>query len=144
MISLEAITPAYALNLTKTNMMSYCEKHGLSFREDLFLQNWDNADNFGIRYLPDDCVVGFMRMMWSAESTECYLKDLQIEPEFRNQGIGTACLQQVKTIAIDAGASVIRLRVFIDNPAIALYQRFGFVESDRKDGLIEMTMQLET
>lgn len=49
-------------------------------------------------------------------------------------------LKQVKSIVIDADASVVC--VFTDNSVALLYQRFGFTETGREEPLIEMVLEI--
>jgi ribosomal protein S18 acetylase RimI-like enzyme len=54
---------------------------------------------------------------------------IAVLPEYRGQGVGTALLNRL--MASKPGA--ISLSVAADNPAVRLYQRFGFVR-DRESG----------
>lgn len=54
-----------------------------------------------------------------------FLAELQIAPEFQNRGIGSAVLRaEIERTA--TLARPIRLRVLLQNRALALYQRHGF------------------
>lgn len=54
-----------------------------------------------------------------------FLAELQIAPEFQNRGIGSAMLRAELERAT-ALALPVRLRVLLQNRALALYQRHGF------------------
>lgn len=54
-----------------------------------------------------------------------FLAELQIAPEFQNQGIGSAMLRAELARATSLGLPI-RLRVLLQNRALALYQRHGF------------------
>lgn len=60
------------------------------------------------------------------ERSEIYIYDLAILTEYRRQGIATALIRELKTIASDRGAYVIFVQAdYGDDPAIALYTKLG-------------------
>ena len=61
-----------------------------------------------------------------------HVRTLVIHPQFQNHGIGTAFLRNVCDQAAARGVAV-RLGVFHENRAIALYKRLGFREFDRTE-----------
>ena len=52
---------------------------------------------------------------------------LAVAPEWRRQGIGSACLAALLDTARRAGCAAVSLSVEMENPALALYRRHGFV-----------------
>lgn len=133
----------YALALTKKNMLPYYQSHHLTWNDEDFRQNWEKTTNWAIRYLPQNAVVGVLRFFWNADKNTVYLKDLQIESSFRNRGIGSQCLEYLLDYTNLNGGEIIKLRVFDDNPAVSLYQRLGFVEVNRENGLIAMMLSFD-
>jgi len=65
------------------------------------------------------------------------LLDLQLWPEFQNQGVGTAILQSM-TARADRLKLPILLRVLNGNPAKRLYERLGFVDSELLENAVAM------
>jgi len=61
---------------------------------------------------------------------------IAILPEYRGQGIGTQLLTHL--LASEWGKSSISLSVSADNPAVRLYERFGFEIISRSDGSLTM------
>jgi aminoglycoside 3-N-acetyltransferase I len=60
------------------------------------------------------------------ERSEIYIYDLAVAAPNRRQGIATALIQQLKTIAVARGAYVIYLQADLeDSPAIELYTKLG-------------------
>lgn len=58
---------------------------------------------------------------------------LYVNEEHRNKGIATKLIEECKTWAIEAGASIIELNVMSDNiNAINLYENIGFKELEKK------------
>lgn len=62
------------------------------------------------------------------ERSEVYLYDLAVSAAHRREGIATALIEELKTIAAERGAYVIFVQADTgveDEPAIALYSRLG-------------------
>ena len=60
------------------------------------------------------------------ERGEIFLANIQIHPEFQNQGLGTAVIASVQESAKNLGGSI-RLQVLkVNNDARELYARLGF------------------
>jgi ribosomal-protein-alanine N-acetyltransferase len=58
-----------------------------------------------------------------------------VDPALRGQGVGRALLEAAIVVARQAGATAVFLEVAIDNaPALALYQRAGFVRAGLRKG----------
>ena len=49
-----------------------------------------------------------------------------VSPEYRNMGIGTDLMKNVTNLAKQFNISLLHLQVYANNPAIRLYERFGF------------------
>lgn len=61
--------------------------------------------------------------------SEIYIYDLAVAETHRRQGIATALIERLKTIAADRGAYVIYVQAdYVDSPAIALYTKLGVRE----------------
>ena len=59
--------------------------------------------------------------------------DFYVRPAFRNAGLGTAALAQVRESCVAAGARAMSVEVAADNPAAqAVYRHGGFVMTDRR------------
>lgn len=120
---------AKAAELTLTNMRSYYAQYSVEWDKakirDMTQQllNWD--------ILMAGQVVGVMRLSFDSEG--CYLRDLQVDQQFQNRGIGALALAEVEKLARASKASQLRLRVFKNSPAVQLYQRHGFSINDEDD-----------
>lgn len=58
-----------------------------------------------------------------------YINDLVVLPEYRQQGLGRALLEQAETYARARGATQLRLRALSKNqPAARLYRTLGFTD----------------
>jgi ribosomal protein S18 acetylase RimI-like enzyme len=62
-----------------------------------------------------------------------HLVELQVDPEHRNEGLGTRLLEEVERVARERAISNVSLTTQIDNPARRLYERSGFrVEAEKR------------
>lgn len=104
--------------------------HSHPWSEKLFLSN------FGKRYfnhimLIDDLPVGYF--VASSVAGEVTLMNIAIAPEYQGQGLGTALLQFLIDYVRENDELEIWLEVRVSNKgAIALYQKLGFVEVDKR------------
>lgn len=63
------------------------------------------------------------------ERSEIYIYDLAVSAQHRREGVATALIQELKSIAAARGAYVIFVQADIgDDPAIALYTKLGVRE----------------
>ena len=63
------------------------------------------------------------------ERSELYIYDLAVSEPHRRQGIATALIDELRTIAAQCGAYVIYVQAdYGDDPAIALYSKLGVRE----------------
>lgn len=72
------------------------------------------------------CQLRYSFSVWRA-GTECVLEDLFVRPDVRRGGLGAALVEAALKRARERGARWIELDAYEDNePAIALYERYGF------------------
>lgn len=76
------------------------------------------------------------RLELAALPDEERLVEIALLPAWRGRGIGSRLLERV---IADAGSRIVSLHVAADNPAIALYDRFGFTVVARD----ELTLRME-
>jgi len=63
------------------------------------------------------------------ERSEIYIYDLAVAESFRRRGIASALLERLCAIAAQRGASAVFVQADrVDDPAIALYEKFGVRE----------------
>ena len=111
-------------------MRKYYEHFSVDWNKSAILEQIMGLDNWDI--IQGGKMVGALRL--SIDVKECWLRDLQVEKQFQNLGVGTYALEEAKVKAIQAGAELIKLRVFKMSPAHKLYKRVGFQvnEEDEK------------
>ena len=71
------------------------------------------------------------------------LDSIQVLRGKQGKGIGSLLLEDFIKRATSGGASTVALNVHLDNPAIRLYERFGFCEIKRSPRHIRMEKELE-
>ena len=81
--------------------------------------------------------IGFLSVRDDAGSL--YVVTIQLSPEARGGGVGTILMRYVEDCARTRACASVRLRVFKDNRAKALYDRLGYVvvESDKFSHVME-------
>lgn len=128
----------FASALTQENMKKYYETRNIQWNSEQFAKSWEEFENFDI-YL-ESKLVGVLRFSYG--NSNCYIRDLQIEPNEQSKGIGKYCLNYAIRFAKNRGDSCIKLRVFSENPAIKLYCHYGFKKATESKGLIVMSLNL--
>ncbi len=99
-----------------------------------YLERLLRSDSFiALAALKDGSVVGgiaaYELQKFEQERSEIYIYDLAVAAAHRREGIATALIQELKTIAAARGAYVIFVQADIgDEPAIALYTKLGVRE----------------
>ena len=130
--------PVFAESLTKTNMAAYYQTRNINWDHNLFLQSWEDLDNYEI--YTDHTRIGVLRFSYSSDTT--FLRDFQLAGEFQGRGFGSKTLELVVKHALNRHSSQMVLRVFSENPAIRLYESKGFIRTSEGNGLIEMMLPL--
>jgi ribosomal protein S18 acetylase RimI-like enzyme len=111
----------YLLDLRKRTIVPHLEIAGQ------FLSDKEHAERLDHRY---DCSyiirlkckrVGFVK--YSLTILQLELMQIQVEPQYQNQGVGSAIIQKILDIGHD---KIISLSVLKNNPALQLYKKKGF------------------
>lgn len=113
---------AQAANFTLSNMRPYYEKFSVDWDEAQIEEMTQELANFDIIF--KGLLVGVMRLSFEAE--ECWLRDLQVDQNYQNRGIGSIALAEAEQLAREHCSNIFRLRVFKISPAVNLYKRQGF------------------
>ncbi len=118
----------YCRALARANMEPYLVKRGQQWSR----AGWDDkapSREFFELYESRERV-GFVSLWRDNDSGSVHIGDIQLEPEFRNRGIGARAVERVFAIARARALREVTLNVFRDNPAIRLYERMGFAVID--------------
>jgi ribosomal protein S18 acetylase RimI-like enzyme len=80
-------------------------------------------------------VVGFLH--YDCEGPQPELHRIYVEPTLKRRGIGSALLQELHA-RLDPGASYVLMVVAANRGAVSFYERHGFAEVERVDGVTYM------
>ncbi|WP_434559475.1 GNAT family N-acetyltransferase [Pseudomonas sp. D2-30] len=111
----------FARQLTCSNMLPYYLRHDLLWQDEAFDLAWVIRQNWILQR--NEQALGFVSL--SRDARALYIRELQIDEAFRRQGAGTWAIGQVWTMVANEHRPALRLTVFKDNPARALYERMG-------------------
>lgn len=111
-----------------------------------YVQNWGREGDYGV--LASDAITNqsigalWLRLLIEENKGYGYVDDhtselsIAVLPGYRGQGVGTQLLTHL--FASEYGQSPISLSVSADNPAVRLYERFGFEIVSRSDDSLTM------
>jgi ribosomal protein S18 acetylase RimI-like enzyme len=125
---------ALSESLSRDSMASYRATRGVAWDTERFRQSWREFENLAIVQGPQ--CRGFIRLM--PEGQALAIRDLQVDPRHRGGGIGAWAIRQVMQMAAARGYAIVQLRVYPENPAMALYARLGFEVDRVEDGIVHM------
>lgn len=82
-------------------------------------------------------LVGTAALRFESDGATCQLVRVSVRPEMRRQGTARALVEALLTIARQRGRATVWVETHEPwQDAIALYERLGFVEYVRRDGLV--------
>jgi putative acetyltransferase len=116
-------------------------EYEMELNEDLCFQSFEAelkdplkkyGPPLGVLYLAlwNHEVAGCIALMPLPDGVSCEMKRLYVRPQYRQHKIGKALVQHILQDAKKLGYAVMKLDTLIKlQPAIALYQQFGFTET---------------
>lgn len=110
------------------------ETYGAARPGAAYLERLLGGEQFiALAALRDGAVVGglaaYELVKFERERSEIYIYDLAVAAPCRRQGIATALIEELRTIAAERGAYVVYVQADLgDDPAIALYSKLGVRE----------------
>lgn len=125
---------AFARELTRVNMRDYYSRHGLIWQPEAFDEQWPSRRNFLVHKAGK--VIGYLGV--TDEHGYLYVRDVQLIESYRGEGVGAWVMAQVAEMAADKRCRCVRLKVFKNNPAIALYGRLGYTQVGEEQALFWM------
>ncbi|MGE7957480.1 GNAT family N-acetyltransferase [Pseudomonas sp. NPDC089530] len=111
----------FARDLTRSSMLRYYIRHDLLWLDEAFDVAWAGRENLLVCQGTE--VLGFVSL--SRDSRALYIRELHMLEAWRGQGAGAWTIGQVLAMARRERRGLLRLTVFKDNPAQALYERMG-------------------
>lgn len=130
----------YCYRLARRNMFPYYQKHTIEWSPKNYRENF-NIHNITIIEL-NNRRIGFFK--FEIRQDNWYLADLQISRYQRGKGIGKYVMSYIESIATKNTNNLIRLSVFIDNPAVEFYKKIGYkiIENKNSKYLLEKKFKI--
>ena len=128
----------FARELTCRSMLRYYIEHDLLWQDEAFDVAWAGRDNRLIT--SGDKVLGYVSL--SRDARALYIRELHIVEAFRGQGSGSWAIEQVSALARQERRPALRLTVFENNPARALYEHKGLRVVGKDECFLRMQLDL--
>jgi ribosomal protein S18 acetylase RimI-like enzyme len=128
----------FARELTSRGMLRYYIQHDLLWQDEAFDVAWAGRDNRLI--VCGDNVLGYVSL--SRDARALYIRELHIVEAFRGQGTGSWTIDQVLVLARKERRLALRLTVFENNPAQALYERKGLRVVGKDECFLRMQLDI--
>jgi len=128
----------FARELTCKSMLRYYIQHDLLWQDEAFDVAWAGRDNRLIAW--GDNVLGYVSL--SRDASALYIRELHIVEAFRGQGNGSWVIDQVLALARQERRPALRLTVFENNPARALYERKGLRVVGKDECFLRMQLDI--
>lgn len=129
----------FARELTRRNMLRYYIRYDLLWLDEAFDAAWMGRENRII--MRDDSRVGYVSL--SRDPRALYIRELHIVEACRGQGAGSWVIDQVFAIVRQERRPALRLTVFENNPARALYERKGLQVVGADECFLRMQRDVE-
>ncbi|HAW94088.1 MULTISPECIES: GNAT family N-acetyltransferase [unclassified Arsukibacterium] len=126
---------AKAARYTLTNMRTYYQQYSVEWDESQIERMTENLINFDI--FSEGEAIGVIRLQFDSEG--CYLRDLQVDQNYQNRGIGSEAIAEAVRLAKAHGSHLLKLKVFKNSPAVQLYKRQGFSVTSEDERLYYMS-----
>ena len=128
----------FACELTCRGMLRYYIRHDLLWQDEAFDVAWAGRDNRLI--VCGENVLGYASL--SRDARALYIRELHIVEAFRGLGAGTWAIDQALALACKERRAALRLTVFENNPAQALYGRKGFRVVGKDECFLRMQLDI--
>lgn len=128
----------FARDLTCVNMLRYYIQHDLLWQDEAFDVAWAGRDNRVI--VRGGRPLGFVSL--SRDARALYIRELHVGQAYRGQGAGSWAIDQVLALACRERRPLLRLTVFENNPARALYERKGLKVVGRDECFLRMECEV--
>ncbi|WP_458377346.1 GNAT family N-acetyltransferase [Pseudomonas fluorescens] len=130
----------FARELTCKTMLRYYIQHDLLWQDEAFDVAWTGRENWLI--VRGDRRLGYVSL--SRDARALYIRELHVLEAFRGQGAGSWAIDQVLAMARKERRPALRLTVFENNPAKALYERKGLTVAGKDECFLRMQRDVDT
>lgn len=128
------LAPMRELNALFGRAFDEIETYGAEPPDDAYLAALLGTRHFVVVVaIEDGAVIGGLAAYelekFERRRSEFYIYDLAVEAAHRRRGVASACVERLRTLARERGGSVVFVQADPpDQPAIALYRKFGAEE----------------
>ena len=129
----------FARELTCKTMLRYYIQHDLLWQDEAFDVAWAGRESWLI--VRDDVRLGYVSL--SRDARALYIRELHVLEAFRGQGAGSWAIDQVLAMACKERRPALRLTVFENNPAKALYERKGLAVVGKDECFLRMQRDVD-
>ncbi|QVW25834.1 GNAT family N-acetyltransferase [Pseudomonas hormoni] len=129
----------FARDLTCQTMLRYYIQHDLLWQDEAFDVAWAGRENWLI--VRDEVLLGYVSL--SRDARALYIRELHVLETFQGQGAGSWAIDQVLSMARKERRPALRLTVFENNPAKALYERKGLQVVGADECFLRMQRDVE-
>lgn len=129
----------FARSLTRQNMLRYYIQHDLLWLDEAFDVAWAGRENWLI--VQGELAVGYASLSRNAKAL--YIRELHITEAFQRRGAGSWAIGQVWAMTCSERRPALRLTVFKNNPAQALYRRMGLEVVGEDEYFLRMQRQVD-
>jgi len=130
----------FLVTLRTLTMDEHLQHAGLYYQAAEHKERVLDHFNESLLIIFDTQLIGLLKLAQFAE--RLHIRQLQIMPDFQRQGIGNLVLKIIQRKAINLNMPI-TLSVLHDNPALALYQRSGFVIQQKNTLEYQMTCSVQ-
>ncbi|MFJ7794194.1 GNAT family N-acetyltransferase [Pseudomonas sp. NPDC096950] len=130
----------FARGLTCQNMLRYYIQYDLLWLDEAFDVAWAGRENWLI--VQDDVSVGYVSL--SRDARALYIRELHVAEAFQGQGAGSWAIDQVWAMTRAERRPALRLTVFKNNPAQALYRRLGLEVVGEDECFLRMQREIDS
>lgn len=124
----------FARELTCQNMLRYYIQHDLLWQDEAFDVAWAGRESWLI--VRDEVPLGYVSL--SRDARALYIRELHVLASFQGQCAGSWAIDQVLAMTRKERRPALRLTVFENNPAKALYERKGLKVVGEDDCFLRM------
>ncbi|MCP1518752.1 ribosomal protein S18 acetylase RimI-like enzyme [Pseudomonas migulae] len=129
----------FARELTCKTMLSYYIQHDLLWQDEAFDVAWAGRESWLI--VRDDVRLGYVSL--SRDARALFIRELHVLEAFRGQGAGSWAIDQILAMASKERRPALRLTVFENNPAKALYERKGLAVVGKDECFLRMQRDVD-
>jgi ribosomal protein S18 acetylase RimI-like enzyme len=129
----------FARDLTCKTMLRYYIQHDLLWQDEAFDVAWAGRESWMI--VRDDVRLGYFSL--SRDARALYIRELHVLEAFQGQGAGSWAIDQVLAMTSKERRPALRLTVFENNPAKALYERKGLKVVGADECFLRMQRDVE-